>query len=50
MLFRSYYLVCSGTRAAGVIFKDHADSIELVAHEEPWWLYRNVDRVAVATP
>lgn len=45
-----YYLVCSGTRAAGVVFKDHADSIELVAHEEPWWLYRNVDRVAVATP
>jgi hypothetical protein len=42
-----YYLVCSGFDAADTLFKDRLTSVELVAQQGAWWLYRNVDRVAL---
>ncbi len=39
-----YFLVCAGDDASAVLFKDHLASMELVAHEPPWWLYRNRER------
>jgi hypothetical protein len=39
-----YYLVCAPGDLAEFIFKDRATSVELVANEGPWWLYRNRER------
>ena len=44
-----YFIVCAGGDAGQLIFKDHVGSVELVAHEAPWWLYRNVDRTLIAS-
>jgi len=45
-----YFLVCAGGNAARLLFKDHTDSVDLVAHEAEWWLYRNVDPVDPVSP
>jgi hypothetical protein len=36
--------VCAGADVSTALFKDHLASVELVAHEAPWWLYRNLER------
>lgn len=41
-----YFIVCAGADVATELFKDHLTSVELVAHEPPWWLYRNLERAA----
>ena len=35
-----YFIVCARGDVSALIFKDHVGSVELVAHEAPWWLYR----------
>lgn len=35
-----YFIVCAPGDASALIFKDRVGSVELVAHEAPWWLYR----------
>jgi hypothetical protein len=39
-----YFLICAGGDVSGDLFKDRAGSMELMAHEGPWWLYRNRER------
>jgi hypothetical protein len=39
-----YYLVCASEDVAELIFKDRVTSVELVAKQGPWWLYRNRER------
>jgi hypothetical protein len=34
-----YFIVCARTDVSAQIFKDRVGSVELVAHEDPWWLY-----------
>ena len=41
-----YYLVCAGGDLSDVLFKDRIESVALVAREDPWWLYRNIERVS----
>lgn len=36
-----YYLVCSVGDASELLFKEHAAEVDLIAHDGPWWLYRN---------
>jgi hypothetical protein len=38
-----YFVVCAGTDASAALFKDRIDSVELVARDGAWWLYRNLD-------
>jgi len=35
-----YFIVCAPADLSAQIFKDHVDSVELVAKDLPWWLYR----------
>lgn len=39
-----YFLVRSKIEISAAIFKERLGSVELVAHEDRWWLYRNVQR------
>lgn len=39
-----YFIVCGAGDFSEALFKDSDESIELVAHEHPWWLYQNVER------
>lgn len=45
-----YFLVCAPEDLSARIFKDHANSVELVAQDLSWWLYRKREEVSVATP
>jgi hypothetical protein len=45
-----YYFVCAGSDVAEAIFKDRVASVELVANEGSWWLYRNRERNFLAVP
>lgn len=35
-----YFIVCAKKDESARIFKDRVGSVELIAHENPWWLYR----------
>lgn len=39
-----YFIVCAGADVSAALFKDHLASVQLVAHERQWWLYRNLER------
>lgn len=39
-----YFVVCAGADLSQQIFKDRAGSVELVAQDGSWWLYRNLHR------
>lgn len=41
-----YFLVKANADVSEQIFKDKRGSVELVAREEWWWLYRNTERLA----
>jgi hypothetical protein len=36
-----YFIVCADDDVSGLLFKDRSNSVGLVAHEPPWWLYEN---------
>lgn len=44
-----YFIVCAPADYSADIFKDHLNSVELVAQELPWWLYRKRTENPVAT-
>jgi hypothetical protein len=39
-----YFIIKSNADVSAPIFKERLGSVELVAHEGWWWLYRNVER------
>jgi hypothetical protein len=39
-----YFIIRSSVDVSATIFKERLRSVELVAHEGWWWLYRNVER------
>lgn len=40
-----YFVIKASADVGLPIFKDHVDSVELIARADSWWLYRNLARV-----
>ena len=39
-----YFIIKSNADVSNAIFKERRASVELVAHQDWWWLYRNIER------
>jgi hypothetical protein len=44
-----YFIVCAPADFSAEIFKDHVNSVELVANDSSWWLYRRRAEISEAT-
>ena len=42
-----FFIVCAAEDYSPILFREKAPSIELVAHDNRWWLYKNMDRSAL---